>query len=162
MKFCSECRRCYDDETATCLESGHGSLLEAAAGNSRMIEGYRLESLVSTSSVRDVYRASRDDCGRPCIITTVRGDHERAPSFLNEAESATQLFHPCTADVYETGSLQSGEVFVVSEDTGNKTLRAFLDSKAVPEPFFFVLVFVLYNTIPKFILVYYSTILSLA
>jgi serine/threonine protein kinase len=133
MKVCSVCRRCYEDEVFSCTEEGHPSLEESRRGNCELIAGYRLESLIGSGSKGEVYRARRIDCSQSCRIKILPADTQNAEQFLFEAKLAAALFHPSTVDIYEAGSLENGELFVVAEDTGCKTLRDLLNNAGVPQ-----------------------------
>lgn len=121
MKICSFCRRCCDDAAYTCTEDGHPLLSETIDGSPEMIGGYRLDFLLDSGVKGDTYRAHQTAFGRLCRITVSRTSD--ATPFLSEAKLAASLFHPNLADVYEAGTLKTGECFVVSEDPEDETLR---------------------------------------
>lgn len=133
MKVCSVCGRCYEDEVFSCTDESHPSPEESRRGNCELIAGYRLESLIESGSKGEVYRARRIDCGQLCRIKILPADTQNAKQFLFEAKLAAALFHPSTADIYEAGSLENGELFVVAEDTGCKTLRDLLNDVGAPQ-----------------------------
>jgi serine/threonine protein kinase len=129
MKICSECQRCYDDVVEQCSE-WHGSLAHARQGSVSMITGYRIEECLYTGLRGDLFRATRIDCGRSCLIRIVTADEERAKTFLNEAKVIADLYHPNLTAVFESGTTEVGEVFVVSEDPKEgETLRDWLDRR---------------------------------
>ena len=133
VKVCSVCRLCYGDSVVSCIETGHTSFLDLPDRDPEMIAGYRLEQLAAGSTAaRETYHARRIDCGRDCTVTIADADASLRDRFLNDARAAAELFNPCTADIYEAGSLESGELFVVAEDTGGNTLRSFLDAHGTP------------------------------
>jgi serine/threonine protein kinase len=131
MRVCSFCHRCFDDLEGSCTDDGH-LLSETRNGSLDMIPGYMLDLLLSTGITGDVYRARQTACGRSCLITIHSSDVKNRTEFLEEANRAASLFHPSLADVYEAGSLESGECFVVAEDPENETLRAHMDANGAP------------------------------
>ncbi len=98
-----------------------------------MVAGYRLDFYLDAGRKGEIFRASRTDCGQPCRIRILATDAQHAQRFLGDAKLAAALFHPNVADVYEVGSLDSGECFVVEEDTGCETLSDFLKTSGVPQ-----------------------------
>lgn len=99
-----------------------------------MIEGYQLESRLASGLRGDLFRATRADCGLQCLVRILNSDAETSRKFLDEASLAASLFHPNLAEVYESGSLPEGDIFVVIEDTaGFETLRDRLDREGVPD-----------------------------
>ena len=93
-----------------------------------MIAGYRLEERVYSGLRGDLFRATRIDCGRSCLIRVIATDDETAKLFLDEAKIVGDLYHPNLTAVFESGTTDVGEVFVVSEDpTEGETLRDLLD-----------------------------------
>ena len=128
MKICSVCHRCYEDRAVHCADRSHFALLEPHDGDIEMIAGYRIEHL-SHSGVRDeAYAARHVASERSCLIRIIRGEADRAADFLRDAEIATSLFHPNVVDTYEAGQLESGDLFVVTEESDGQSLREMITS----------------------------------
>ncbi len=132
MRVCSLCHRCYEIEVVSCIEADHPPLSETRYGSPEMIAGYRLDYLLESGVAGDVYCASQTASGRSCRITILSTDSQKGQQFLDEAKLAVALFHPNVVDVYEAGSLESGEVFVVAEDPDGESLRDLLNNVGVP------------------------------
>lgn len=132
MKVCSVCRRCFDDSVVSCTEAGHPPLSETRYGRPEMIAGYRLDYLLESGFSSDIYRAGQTASGRSCRITILSTDPQSSQQFLGEAKIAAALFHPNVVDVYEAGSLESGEDFVIAEDPDGQSLRDLLNTVGVP------------------------------
>lgn len=127
MKICSECQRCYDDVVEQCSER-HGQLAPAGQGSVAMIAGYRVEQRLYSGLRGELFRATRIDCGRSCLIRMIAADEETAKHFLKEAKVVADLYHPNLTAVYESGKTEDGQIFVVSEDAADgDTLRVLLD-----------------------------------
>jgi len=108
------------------------SLSETRQRSSESISGYRLETLIDSNQRGEVYRAVQIESGISCLITIRKADEESSGHFLRDAELAATLFNPGVADVYESGSLDNGNVFVVAEDIDGRSLRELMDSDGVP------------------------------
>lgn len=133
MKICSSCRRCFDDAAEFCVEQDHPALSEAIGRNCDSIGGYVLEHLIDSGVKGEVYRARQIETGSPCRVKIVKVDEARRERFLGEARKAASLYHPNIADVYEAGSLESGEVFAVTEEPTGQSVRELLNNVGVPQ-----------------------------
>src|SRR5687768_5703314 len=133
MKVCAECGRCYDDSVDFCTERNHQELSRLRDGDPEMVAGYRLEYLLESGVRGETYRARQTQCGRSCLIRILSVNNSNSDQFWNEARIASAFFNPSVIDVYDLGSLQSGELFIVGEDAGGKDLRGFLDNVGVPD-----------------------------
>src|SRR5688572_28175925 len=133
MKVCSTCQQCYDDIVSSCTESEHPELSEAREGNTQIIAGYRLETVLESGIKGETYRARRTDADQSCLIRILSGTEETKNQFLQDAKTAATIFNESIVDVYEAGSLESGEVFVVAGEPGGQTARELLNNVGVPQ-----------------------------
>lgn len=115
-----------------CAGCNNPELVETRLGGPEDIEGYRLDSLLETSGNGQTYRASQIASGQPCIIRIFSSD-ANGERLLEEARAAARFFHENVLDVYEAGSLESGDVFVVSDAPVGRTLRQLLTDVGKPE-----------------------------
>ncbi len=97
-----------------------------------MIAGYRLDHLLESGVRGDIYRSRQIASGQSCRIRILTPDLQNQQEFLDEAKLASALFHPNVVDVYEAGSLENGEVFVVAEEPDGESLRELLNKVGVP------------------------------
>ncbi|HTK37129.1 MAG TPA: serine/threonine-protein kinase, partial [Pyrinomonadaceae bacterium] len=132
MRVCSVCGRCYEDQAVSCIEESHPGLSEIRSGGCEMIAGYHLDFSLESGVKGAIYRAHHITSGRSCLINIVSTNTEYRREFLREAQLAAIFFNPNMADVYEAGTLDNGEVFVVAEDPGGQTLREHLNA-SVPD-----------------------------
>lgn len=132
MRVCSLCRRCYDDSVGSCAEESHPPLSETRSGDPQMIAGYRFDQLLESGVKGDTYRARQTASGQSCRIRILTPGPPNRQQFLDDAKLASALFHPNVVDVYEAGSLESGEVFVVAEEPDGESLRELLNNVGVP------------------------------
>ncbi|MEP7076049.1 MAG: protein kinase [Acidobacteriota bacterium] len=131
MRVCSVCRRCYDTDVFSCADESHPALSDLREGSCEgIIAGYCLEILQDSGVKGESYLARHTASGRSCVVQ-IHVAHN-AEQFVNEAKIASGLFHSAAADVYEAGTLTSGEIYVVAEDTAGPTIREFL-KLGVPE-----------------------------
>src|SRR5688500_7744453 len=133
MKVCAVCGRCYADSVISCSEESHPVLSKTRYNDPDLIAGYRLDALLEAGPRGETYRALQTECNRSCLIRIFPANTTNSEQFLREARLATAFFHPNVVDIYEAGSLDSGELFVVGEDPGGKDLRGFLKNIDVPE-----------------------------
>ncbi|CAN5341656.1 hypothetical protein BH20ACI1_BH20ACI1_16560 [soil metagenome] len=140
MKTCSVCRRCYEDAAAVCVEN-HGILIAERAGTLEIIPNYRLDSLLERDAVGESYAATNIALDQPFVIKIIAqnlliGAGEQARQTLQrEVQAAANLDHPNIARVYESGSLDGGAFYVVTESIGDKTLQGLLrNTGALSEP----------------------------
>src|SRR5690349_3114875 len=112
MKVCSVCHRCFDDAVFCCVEHNDTELSSIRDGDREMIAGYQLERLVDHDRITETYLAQHLKSDRWCVIKILTGDSERREQFLRDAETASALFDPHIADVYETGSLDNGDLYL--------------------------------------------------
>ncbi len=133
MKVCALCERCYDDSVVSCTEESHPVLSETCKGDPEMIADYRLDFLLESGVRGETYRARQIESGRSCLIKILSAPEINNEQFLRDASVAAPFFHPNVVDVFEAGTLESGEFYIVAEDADGKPLRGFLDSVGVPE-----------------------------
>jgi len=132
MKICSVCQRCYDDAAASCAEN-HGSLIAARTGSREMIENYRLDVLLERDAAGETYRATHTTLDRPFAVKIVSGKAAGAAgnqreNLQSEARAAAAVIHPNIIRVYESGSLDDDDFYVVTESVGGRTLRERLEN----------------------------------
>jgi len=80
---------------------------------------YRLEALLGSGGMGQVYRAVNEDVGRTVAIKILRAEHaSNAPiveRFLREARAANLVRHPNVVDVLDIGRAEDGSPFIVQE-----------------------------------------------
>ena len=133
MKVCSVCRRCYDNFDVSCIDEAHPPLSETHAGGREIVDGYSLDALLESSPRGEIFRAHQLATGASCIIRIIATSEKERERSIRDAKTAAAIFHPNIADVYEAGTLDSGQLYVVSEYPAGQTLRELLDKFRVPE-----------------------------
>lgn len=93
---------------------------------------YRLEQLLGSGGMGDVYRAVNEHVGRPVAIKLLKAEHTTNPQvvdrFMREAKAANLVRHPNVVDVLDIGKDEAGTPFIVQEllageDLGRYVLR---------------------------------------
>lgn len=98
-----------------------------------MIPGYYLDVLLESGVRGENYLAHHTASGQSCVVKILPADPESYQQFLDEAKLAATLFHPNVVDIYEAGTLTSGELYVVTEDADGQTLSERLKTGPAPE-----------------------------
>lgn len=132
MKICSVCRRYYEDSVEFCAEN-HGSLIAAGASLREMIGNYRLDGLLERDAAGETYRATHTLLDKPVVVQIIasnaaNGAEGQLEKLQSEARAAAEIIHPNVARVYESGSLENGDFYIVTEALVGQTLRERLES----------------------------------
>lgn len=133
MHVCPDCQRCYEDSALSCTEEDHTSLSQIRDGGPDLIPGYLLDVFVGRGSGVETYYGRHIESGESCIVTMRTAAEALVSQFRKEAELAVRFCHTNVVDVYDSGRLESGEVFVVSEDAEGDTLHDILATDGVPK-----------------------------
>jgi uncharacterized protein (TIGR03067 family) len=97
---------------------------------------YRLEGLIASGGMGDVYRAHDPDFHRPLAVKVLRNEFKDRPDmvkrFLGEAKLTGQLQHPGVPPVHEIGTLSDGRPFMAMKLIKGRTLEALLPKRENP------------------------------
>jgi serine/threonine protein kinase len=123
QKFCPDCGRVYEDETATtCVDDGERLMMLQGEPDliGEILEGkYRIKDRLGQGGMGTVYRAYQSSMARDVAIKVLRPQFAlnkvAIQRFLREARAASQLRHPNTITVYDSGQTQDGHLFLVME-----------------------------------------------
>jgi eukaryotic-like serine/threonine-protein kinase len=96
---------------------------------------YRIDNLIASGGVGDVYRARDSRLGRLVALKVLKPgvpmDANRLARFAREARTTAQLNHPNIVGIYDVGS-HDGQPYVVSELLHGETLRARMEAGPLP------------------------------
>jgi serine/threonine protein kinase len=96
---------------------------------------YRIDTLIASGGVGDVYRSRDSRLGRPVALKVLKPgvplDANRLARFAREARTTAQLNHPNIVGIYDVGS-HDGQPYVVSELLHGETLRARIENGPLP------------------------------
>src|ERR1700744_6048904 len=91
------------------------------------IDGYRLDSLLGSGGMGEVFLATHQLMGKRVAIKVLREEHSRNDEmvgrFFREARAVTLLRHPSCVDVIDTGKLPDGRGYIVMELLEGESLR---------------------------------------
>ena len=98
----------------------------------QMISHFRLEALLGSGGMGEVYRATDVALGRPAAVKLLRGgvDPQLRSRLLREARTSARLGHPAIAAFYESGTVD-GVDFMAMEFVEGETLRQRLRNGAM-------------------------------
>src|SRR5688572_4647305 len=95
-----------------------GSLVAGRVGEV-LASKYRLEELLGSGGMGEVYRAVNELVGRRVAIKILKTEHARndeiVQRFLREAKTANLIRHPNVVDVLDIGTDEKGTPFIVQE-----------------------------------------------
>jgi len=94
---------------------------------------YRLEALLGSGAMGDVYRAVNEGVGRAVAIKMLRPEHVANPlvveRFMREARTANLVRHPNVVDVLDIDKDDRGTPFLVQELLDGEDLASFVDAR---------------------------------
>lgn len=135
MKVCSVCERCYEDDVFSCSEAEHDRLLEWRAGDCEPVAGYHLQFLHERDAAGDTFRAVSTTLDKPFLIKIIapgKFDAAAHREFLREAQAVSAIIHPHLARVFESGTLEDGSLYVVTEYFAAQTLSESVENVGKP------------------------------
>lgn len=99
----------------------------------RVLGRYRIDRLIGTGGMGEVYAAEDTDLGRAVAIKVVASADVGAQATLRrEAQHASQLNHPHICTIYEVGDFD-GQAFFAMEYVAGSTLDRVIPSDGLPE-----------------------------
>jgi len=135
MKVCSVCRRCYEDSVFSCSEENHGQLATARVETREPVNNYLLETLLESSATGETFRAVNTILNKPYLIKIIAPkyfDETQKKQFLKETQSLSAIIHSNITRVFESGTLDDGSLYVVTEFIAAQTLRDCLENVGAP------------------------------
>ncbi len=97
---------------------------------SLLAERFRIDQLIGSGGMGDVYRAFDLRTEKPCALKIVRKDsafgRDAAIRMRREAEYTARLFHPNIVEVLESHETDSGLFYIVMELLEGQDLQSFL------------------------------------
>jgi serine/threonine-protein kinase len=99
---------------------------------------YRLEALLGSGGMGEVYRARNITIGRACAIKLLHGEHAASPHvverFLREAKAANRVRHPHVVEVLDIDTDAAGVPFIVQELLEGDDLAKLIERVGVVPP----------------------------
>lgn len=135
MRVCAVCLRCYDDAVGNCLIENHSSLTDGRSGSCEIVPNYKIESLIEITDLYEVYSAINFIDNQLCTIKIIPenliDDSTLTQQILRETQILSDYQHANLVNVYESGILSNGDLYIVSELVKGQTLRQSLSSIGV-------------------------------
>lgn len=102
------------------------------------IRGYRLDKVVGTGGMGQVYRAEQLSLGRTVAVKVLSADLAQDPAFVSrfekEAAALATLHHPHVVSIVERGETDAGIPFLVMEFVEGPSLREVMRSPLFDAP----------------------------
>ena len=99
---------------------------------------YRIESLIGSGGMANVYKAYDEQEGRTVAIKMLKAEHREDTEFLRrferEAKAVITLSHPNIVQSYDVGVDEKGVSFIVLEYVHGQTLKDYIKSKTYLSP----------------------------
>ena len=99
---------------------------------------YRIESLIGSGGMANVYKAYDEQEGRTVAIKMLKAEHREDTEFLRrferEAKAVITLSHPNIVQSYDVGVDEKGVSFIVLEYVHGQTLKEYIKSKTYLSP----------------------------
>jgi serine/threonine protein kinase len=134
MKICSVCQRCYDDDAKFCVQKNHSRLVAARDGTREAATGYRLNFLLQRDGITEVYEAVQIETNKSVLIRFISPQFyfdtlNLRETFVHEAQTVAALHHENIVGIDESGVLENGELYSVTENVDGQTLRQYFDER---------------------------------
>lgn len=111
----------------TALQDAADLLMESEIKVGQQIGRYKIQSLLGTGGMGEVFLAEDTELRRPVAIKVLHSeiaeDKERVSRFIQEARAASSLNHQNILTIYEIGKFENSR-FIVSEYIKGETLRS--------------------------------------
>jgi hypothetical protein len=103
----------------------------------RLADRYRIEGMVASGGMAEVWRATDEVLGRPVAVKVLHDrlarDRDVMARFRREAIAAARLSHPAVVRVFDTGD-EEGLYYIVLELSEGRTLQDVIDRDAPLSP----------------------------
>jgi hypothetical protein len=103
----------------------------------RLGDRYRIEAMVASGGMAEVWRATDEVLGRPVAVKVLHDrlarDRDVMARFRREAVAAARLSHPAVVRVFDTGD-EEGLYYIVLELSEGRTLQDVIDVEAPLPP----------------------------
>ncbi|WP_441289526.1 serine/threonine-protein kinase [Sorangium sp. KYC3313] len=118
LQICPSCQRCYDQRVERCLDDG-AALKGPRPFPYRVAGRYRLTRAVAEGGMGRVFKAHDERLGREVALKTIRTEHfnneDVRERFAREARLVARIHHSSVVEVYDSGELEDGTLFIVME-----------------------------------------------
>lgn len=139
-KICLRCGSKFGSRADYCPHDGTVLVTDDAVPDSLigtvLLEQFRIDALIGTGGMGTVYRARQTTVGRDVAVKVLRlelaRDEGSVLRFEREARLATSLDHPNLVQVFLSGRLSDGRIYIVMELLEGRSLADELDEQGAP------------------------------
>ncbi len=129
LQVCPRCRRCYTHEVLFC--DADGAMLEAPhLLPYRLLARYRFIRVLGEGAMGWVLEALDERLEREVAVKLLHPHHFNNPEvrlrFEQEARTLAQIQHPGVIGIFDSGELEDGHLFLVTERLRGSTLGGLL------------------------------------
>ncbi len=118
LYVCPTCSRCWGPETRQCGADGT-PLTEPRGFPHRVLDRYALRFLLGEGGMGAVFEAYDEKLDRVVALKVVKPEHFRNATvrrrFVQEANAIAAIRHPNVVELYDSGDLGDGSMFLVME-----------------------------------------------
>ncbi|WP_437756007.1 serine/threonine-protein kinase [Sorangium sp. So ce1389] len=118
LQICPSCHRCYDQSAPQCSDDG-AALSMPRPFPYRIAGRYRLTRVVAEGGMGRVFQARDERLGRDVALKAIRTEHfnndDVRARFAREARLVARIHHPSVVEVYDSGELEDGSLYIVME-----------------------------------------------
>ena len=131
LQICPFCHRCYDQTVEQCAVD-QTPLDASRIFPYRIASRYRLTRLLGQGAMGLVFEAEDERLRRRVALKAIKPEHfnslEKRFRFEQEARALAQIHHPSVIAIYDSGELEDGTIYLVTERLVGATLRTLLDA----------------------------------
>ncbi len=118
LYVCPVCSRCFGPEARRCEADGT-PLTEPRSLPHRLLDRYALTRVLGEGGMGTVFEAHDEKLDRVVAVKVVKPEHFRNPTvrgrFVEEAHAIAAIRHPNVVDLFDSGDLGDGSMFLVME-----------------------------------------------
>ena len=118
LYVCPACARCFGPEARRCEADGT-PLTEPRSFPHRVLDRYALTRVLGEGGMGTVFEAHDEKLDRVVAVKIVKPEHFRNPTvrrrFVEEAHAIAAIRHPNVVDLFDSGDLGDGSMFLVVE-----------------------------------------------
>ncbi len=137
LQVCPLCRRCFDHTVRACA-ADQTPLDSSRIFPYRIAGRYRLTRLLGEGAMGLVFEAEDERLRRRVALKAIKPEHfnsaDKRIRFEQEARALAQIHHPGVIAIYDSGELEDGTIYLVTERLFGATLRTLLDAYGPGSP----------------------------
>ena len=118
LYVCPACGRCWGPQVKTCVADGT-PLSEPRSLPHRVLDRYALTRVVGEGGMGTVFEAHDEKLDRIVAVKVVKPEHFQNATvrrrFVREAHAIAAIRHPNVVDLFDSGDLGDGSMFLVME-----------------------------------------------